>query len=65
MYGRGDKKDKIDKYKNTTTIEGLYTLKSIYSLFNEKNYKMKIVEILYDIIYNDGDILQIDKYLKN
>ena len=65
MYGRGDKKDAIDKYKNTTTIEGLYTLKSIYSLFNEKNYKMKIVEILYDIIYNDGDILQIDKYLKN
>lgn len=64
MYGRGDKKDAIDKYKNTTTIEGLYTLKSIYSLFNEKNYKMKIVEILYDIIYNDGDILQIDKYLK-
>ena len=64
MYGRGDKKDAIDKYKNTTTIEGLYTLKSIYSLFNDKNYKMTIVEILYDIIYNDGDILQIDKYLK-
>lgn len=65
MYGRGEKKDEIDKYINNSTIEGLYTLKSIYSLFKEKDYKMKIIDILYDILYNDGDIKSIDIFLRN
>ena len=62
----GEKRDKknIDEYKQNTTIEGLYTLKSIYDLIHERKIKMSIVEILYDIIYNDKDIGLLENYLK-
>ena len=67
-FGRmiGEKKDKklIDEYKNNTTIEGLYTLKSIYDLIHRKNIKMPIINIIYDIVYNDKDVKLLEDYLK-
>jgi len=64
MIGKKVSKKKIDEYKNTTTIEGLYTLKSIYDLIHTKKITMPIIDIIYDIIYNDMDISLLENYLK-
>ena len=64
MIGEKVSKDEINKYRETTTIEGLYTLKSIYDLINRKKIKMPIINIIYDIIYNNKDIILLEEYLK-
>lgn len=62
----GEKTDKkvIEEYKINTTIEGLYTLKSIYDLINSRKIKVPIINIIYDIVYNDKDIILLENYLK-
>ena len=40
---------------NTTTIEGLYTLKSIYKLLGDKKVDMPIIDLIYGIIYENVD----------
>ena len=64
MIGKKTSKKKIEEYKSTTTIEGLYTLKSIYDLIHTKNITMPIINIIYDIVYNDMDISLLENYLK-
>ena len=64
MIGEKVQKDVIDEYKQNTTIEGLYTLKSIYDLIHLKKIKMPIINIIYDIIYKDKDIKLLEEYLK-
>lgn len=65
MLGSNTSKDKIDEYINNTTIEGLYTAKSIYNLCIKKNIKLPIIEIIYNILYNKQDINTIIEYLKS
>ena len=62
----GERKDMevINEYKNTTTIEGLYTLKSIYDLIHRRKIKMPIINIIYDIVYHDKDVKLLEDYLK-
>ena len=55
MIGEQKSKEEINKYKETTTIEGLYTLKSIYPLTKSKNIKIPIINLIYDIIYKNKD----------
>ena len=64
MIGQNISYDEINNYKETTTIEGLYTLKSIYDLINRKKIKMPIINIIYDIVYNNKDISLLEEYLK-
>lgn len=63
----GEKKDKkeINDYINSTTIEGLYTLKSIYKLIKNKNVDMPIINLIYDIIYKDVDPNTLATFLRN
>lgn len=65
MIGENINKNIIEKYKENTTIEGLYSLKSIYNLIHTKNKKMPIIDIIYDIVYNNKDNKLIEDYLKN
>lgn len=55
MIGEGKSKEEIDNYINNTTIEGLYTLKSIKKLLKNKKIKMPIIDLIYDIIINEKD----------
>ena len=43
-------KKEIEEYIENTTIEGLYTLKSIYKLIKNKNVDMPIINLIYDIV---------------
>ena len=55
----------IQEYMDNTTIEGLYTLKSIYKLIKNKNVDMPIIDLIYDIIYKDVDPNELATFLIN
>ena len=63
LYGERKPKKDIEYYINNTTIEGLYTLKSIHELIHKNNLKMHIIDIIYDIIYNNADVTLLLDYL--
>lgn len=63
LIGSKAPKKELNEYMNNTTIEGLYTLKSIYKLLKNKKVKMPIIDLIYSIIYNDGDINNLAKFL--
>lgn len=53
LIGSGASKQEIEDYIKNTTIEGLYTLKSIDQLIEGKNVEMPIIQLIDDIIYGD------------
>lgn len=55
LLGKKVSKKELDQYVETTTIEGLYTLKSIYQLLENKKVNMPIINLIYDIIYHDKE----------
>lgn len=57
-----DKKE-INEYINNNTIEGLYTLKSIKKLLRNKKIKMPIISLIYDIIIDKKDPIELTKFL--
>lgn len=54
LIGSGATKDEIDDYISKTTIEGLYTLKSVHQLMDTYNVEMPIVNLIEGIIYGDN-----------
>ena len=40
----------IEQYLNTTTVEGMYTLKSIYKLLRNKKINIEVIDLIYNII---------------
>ena len=63
LIGSKAPKKKISNYIKTNTIEGLYTLKSITKLIEEKNINMPIVNLLNDIIYNNKPVEELLTFL--
>lgn len=63
MIGEKQSKDLITDYINNTTIEGLYTLKSIYKLLHNKKVDIPIIDLVYDIIFKDKDPEEIKDFL--
>ena len=55
LIGSGASREKINEYIKNTTIEGLYTLKSIKDLINNKNIDMPIINLIWEIIYGNKD----------
>lgn len=68
-YGRllGTKapKSEVETYVNTTTIEGLYTIQSIYKLLKNKRVKIPIINLIYDIIEGKKDVNSLPEFLIN
>lgn len=62
LLGKGDKK-KTQEYLDNTTVEGYYTLKSIYSLIKKKRIKMPIIDLIYNIVMKDDDPSKLEKFL--
>lgn len=55
MIGEKASKEELDNYIENTTIEGLYTLKSMKNLLNQHNISMDLINYLEDVIYNDAN----------
>lgn len=53
MFGEKKDKKEIENFINNTTIEGLYTLKSIHSVINKNSIKLPIIDVIYSIIYKN------------
>ena len=63
LIGSNMDKEKVEEYKNTKTVEGLYTLKSIYKLINNKKIEIPTINIIYDIVFKDEKIDKLIQYL--
>ena len=49
LLGEKRAKDEIDSYLKNTTVEGFYTLESIYKLLKDKKVSIPIIDLIYDI----------------
>ncbi len=63
LIGKKAPKEEIEKYINKTTIEGLYTLKSIYKLIKHKKVDIPIVNLIHDIVFYGKDPNEIKTFL--
>lgn len=46
-------KEEINEYLNNTTVEGYHTLISIYELIKTNNIKAPLIELLYEILFQE------------
>ena len=51
LIGSQPDPSEIDNYINNTTIEGYYTLESIYQLLINKKVSIPIIDLIYDIVF--------------
>lgn len=49
LIGEGASQEQIKEFLSQTTVEGFYTLESIYKLLKDKKVSMPIIDIIYDI----------------
>ncbi|MDD2377781.1 MAG: NAD(P)-dependent glycerol-3-phosphate dehydrogenase [Bacilli bacterium] len=63
LIGENQPKEVIEDYKNKTTIEGLYTLKSIHKLIKNKEVDIPIIDLIYDIVFNGHDCSNLQTFL--
>ena len=63
LIGSGEKQDVIDNYLKNTTVEGMYTLKSIHTLVRRKKVKMPIINLINDIIIDKKNKEEILNFL--
>ena len=62
LLGQNNKK-KTEEYLNSTTVEGYYTLKSIYSLIKKKKIKIPVIDLIYKIVMKGEDPNKLEKFL--
>ena len=63
LIGSNASKEEIEEYKNNITVEGLYTLKSIHKLINNKKIEIPTINIIYDIVFKEEKIDKLIEYL--
>ena len=63
MIGQNKSKKEIQEFIDNTTIEGLYTLKSIHKLLHHKKVNIPIIDLIYDIVFNDVNPNELKKFL--
>ncbi len=62
LLGKGAKDD-AKKYLENTTVEGYYTLKSIYTLLRRRKIKMPVIDLIYNIVMNGEDASLLASFL--
>ncbi len=65
VIGAGATKEEIEKHLKENTVEGYYTLKSIYKLIKNKKIKMPIIDLIYKIVMNNEDSKLLISFLVN
>ncbi|MCH5166474.1 MAG: NAD(P)H-dependent glycerol-3-phosphate dehydrogenase [Erysipelotrichales bacterium] len=56
--------DEANNYLKNTTVEGYYTLKSIYTLLRRKKIKMPVIDLIYKIVMNNDDPNKLSQFLQ-
>lgn len=65
LIGEETSKAKLEEYLNTTTVEGVYTLTSIYGLIKKKRVKIPFIDFIYDVVFDYRKPSSIIKFLKD
>ena len=65
LIGQGISKEEKEKHLKENTVEGYYTLKSIYKLVRKKKIKMPIIDLIYDIVMNGKNPNLLGEFLIN
>ena len=60
MLGRNED---TTSYLENNTVEGYYTIKSIYGLIKKKKINMPLIDLIYKIIMNNEDPNELVNYL--
>ena len=55
LLGEKPEKEKIEEYLKNTTVEGYYTLESIYQLLKDKQVSIPIIDLIYEIVVRGKD----------
>ena len=55
LLGEKPGKEVIEEYIKNNTIEGYYTLESIYKLLNDKKVSIPIIDLIYEIVVEGKD----------
>lgn len=53
IIGQGASNEEIENYLKNHTVEGYYTLESIYQLLRDKDINIPIIDLIYNIIKKD------------
>lgn len=56
LIGEGIDKKQLAEYIKTHTIEGLVALRSFHNIINDKKIDIPIINLIYDIVYNDKEV---------
>ena len=51
LLGSKTSKEKLDAYLNAHTVEGVYTLKSLYGLIKVRKVKMPFIDLIYNMVF--------------
>ena len=65
LIGEQKTKEELDNYLNDNTVEGVYTLKSIYGLIKKRRVKLPFIDLIYDIVFDNKKIDCILPFLKD
>ena len=65
VIGSTKDKNKIDEFLNNNTVEGYYTLNSIYKMLKNRGINIPLITLIYDIIYNYDDPYKLVNFLIN
>ena len=65
LIGRKESQKEINEYINNNTIEGLYTLKSIYKLVTDKNIFIPIINTINEIVLENNDPKKLLKFISS
>lgn len=63
LIGSNASKEEIEKYRSDITIEGLYTLRSIYKLIKNKKIDIPTINIIYNVVFKEEKKEKLIDYL--
>jgi Glycerol-3-phosphate dehydrogenase len=63
LLGKKESQKKVDEYIKDTTVEGLYTLKSIKQLMKHSGANIPLFDLIQEITTHKQDINALEKYL--
>ena len=55
ILGKGVSQEEKETYLKNNTVEGYYTLESIYQLLIDKNVNIPIIDLIYNIVKKEED----------
>jgi len=63
VIGNAKDKNEIKAFLDNNTVEGYYTLESMYRLIKKNKIKLPIVDLIYDIVMNDVEPQKLAEFL--